>query len=324
MRTRHIIVSNKQAIFSRREGGIVCGNADYQVQFHFDAEWDAYQTKTARFIWNGKRKDVEFNGSVCPVPIVINTTALEVGVFVENLSTTTSAIIPCKKSVRCNSNLKDEGTVVMPEGLIKPAGNMLITSNGLHDVTERETVTVNVPTGGSEEIPDHADSDFTLHLTNTGEGELGVVYSSTEKVSFDAAPSGKILATFFDANYKPSNIKKDVEMFGLIGEYEGDVSAGGIDTLTMSVGGGNPLGIIYFDGEKTVSWADTATIEPLTVACDTPIIFYDPMSSSMSPITFSYYATGAIDIQPLRDLGGSRIYVIPSSEWAGSLIDVSY
>lgn len=245
MRTLHIIVSNKQAIFSRREGGVVCGNADYQIEFHFDAEWRAYETKTARFIWNGKSKDVVFNGSVCPVPIVANTTTLEVGVFVENLSTTTSAIIPCNKSILCNANLKDEGTVVMPEGLIKPSGSMSITSNGIFDVTELESVIVNV-----------------------------------------------------DEN----NIK----------------------TFTMSVGGGNPLGIIYFDGEKTVSWADTATIAPLTVACDTPIAFYDPMSSSMGPITISYYATGALDIQPLREHGGVKIYVIPSSEWAGSLIDISY
>ena len=245
MRTLHIIVSNKQAIFSRREGGIVCGNADYQIQFHFDAEWDAYETKTARFIWNGKCKDVVFNGSVCPVPIVANTTALEVGVYVEDLSTTTSAIIPCNKSILCNSNLKDEGTVVMPEGLIKPSGNMNITSNGLYNVTELESVIVNV-----------------------------------------------------DEN----NIK----------------------TFTMSVGAGDPLGIIYFDGEKTLSWSGNVTLVPLTVACDTPIVFYDPMSSSMGPVILSYYATGALDIQPLRDLGGSKIYVIPSSEWAGSLIDVSY
>ena len=225
MRTLHIIVSNKQAIFSRREGGIVCGNANYQIEFHFDAEWSAYETKTARFIWNGKNKDVEFNGSVCPVPIVANTTTLEVGVFVENLSTTTSAIIPCNKSILCNSNLKDEGKVVIPEGA-PILVDKVITENGVYTpeqgVTGFSKVTVNVETEIGEEIPDHADSDFTLHLANTGEGEIGVVYSSTEKVSFDAAPSGKVIDTFSDAGFTPSNIKKGVEIFGLTGEYEGE------------------------------------------------------------------------------------------------------
>lgn len=82
-----------------------------------------------------------------------------------------------------------------------------------------------IPPG--EVIPDHTESDFTLQLANIALGELGVVYSSTEKVSFEAAPSGNVIDTFVDTNFLPSNIKKDVEIFGVMGEYGGDETGGG-------------------------------------------------------------------------------------------------
>lgn len=114
MKTLHVIISNKVATYLQRDGYIVCGNSDNQIEFTFDAEWDAYERKTARFIWNGKCKDVEFEGTLCPVPIVANTEELKVGVYVENLSTTTSAVIPCRLSVLCHSDIKSDGKVVIP------------------------------------------------------------------------------------------------------------------------------------------------------------------------------------------------------------------
>ena len=109
MNTLNVIVANKIATYSNRDGDIVCGNSDYQIEFIFDTEWDAYETKTARFIWNGKYVDVPFTGTVCSVPVVENASRLEVGVYVENLGattperflTTTTAVINCKKSIRC-------------------------------------------------------------------------------------------------------------------------------------------------------------------------------------------------------------------------------
>lgn len=82
-------------------------------------------------------------------------------------------------------------------------------------------IIVTVPENKGEVLPDHTESDFTLQLANTATGELGVVYSSTEKVAFDAAPNGEVIETFFDAHFVPSNIKKDVEIFGVKGEYGG-------------------------------------------------------------------------------------------------------
>lgn len=194
MKTLHVIVSNKVATYLQRDGYIVCGNSDYQVEFTFSSEWDAYERKNARFIWRGKPVDVEFSGNVCPVPIVANTEQLKVGVYVENLSTTTSAVIPCRLSVLCDSKTEAEGKVVIPdgtpvlgeatitengehypgegydgfykvtvkvaeggeipEGYIKPTGTKAITENGTHDVAKYASVAVNVPTGSGEEIPE--------------------------------------------------------------------------------------------------------------------------------------------------------------------------
>lgn len=80
---------------------IVCGNTDYQIAFTFDSEWDAYTTKTARFIWNGQYADVVFSGNVCDVPKITDTTLCMVGVFAGDLHTTTPAYIKCDRSILC-------------------------------------------------------------------------------------------------------------------------------------------------------------------------------------------------------------------------------
>lgn len=86
---------------ARAEGRarIVCGNSDYAVRFDFDAEWEAYDLKTARFVTeDGSYTDVQFEGDDCAIPILRNTRTLLVGVFAGNLRTTTAALIhavPC-------------------------------------------------------------------------------------------------------------------------------------------------------------------------------------------------------------------------------------
>lgn len=104
MKTLHISVADKIATYQKRDGDIVCGNSDYQIEFTFDSEWDAYTKKTARFKWGGEHYDKVFSGNVCPVPIIRNTDKVEVGVFVEDLETTTSAEIGCRRSILCGSS----------------------------------------------------------------------------------------------------------------------------------------------------------------------------------------------------------------------------
>jgi N-acetylneuraminic acid mutarotase len=98
-----IDVKDKRATYNRRGGEIVCGNRDYQIRFAFDEEWDAYPVKTARFIAGGIPTDVIFEGDTVAVPIIHNAWSVSVGVFAGNLRTTTPALIPCQKSVLCES-----------------------------------------------------------------------------------------------------------------------------------------------------------------------------------------------------------------------------
>lgn len=101
MKNLNITVANKIATYCQRDGIIVCGNSDYQITFTFDSEWDSYEEKTARFKWNGGFYDVTFTGDAVAVPTIENASQVEVGVYVENLSTTTSAVIPCQRSILC-------------------------------------------------------------------------------------------------------------------------------------------------------------------------------------------------------------------------------
>lgn len=84
---------------------IVCGNSDYTAVFDFDAEWDAYETKTARFIWNGKYTDVVFTGTKCPVPVITGAFGVLVGVYAGDLHTTTAATVDTEISILCRNGL---------------------------------------------------------------------------------------------------------------------------------------------------------------------------------------------------------------------------
>lgn len=103
MLNKHVTVINRVATYLKRDGAIVCNNSGYKISFAFDSEWDAYATKTARFIWNGAYRDVEFTGNECAVPPIFNASEVHVGVYVDDIQTTTSAVIPCLKSVKCET-----------------------------------------------------------------------------------------------------------------------------------------------------------------------------------------------------------------------------
>lgn len=86
--------------------GYVCGSSDYMVIFDFDAEWDEFDTKTARFVKQDRTfTDVVFGGNECPMPILSNTYNIYVGVFAGDLHTTTPAHISAKKSILCDGGI---------------------------------------------------------------------------------------------------------------------------------------------------------------------------------------------------------------------------
>lgn len=81
----------------------VCGNSDFVAKFAFDAEWESYENKTARFCYNNSYVDVVFTGDKCPVPIISGTYFFNIGVYAGDLHTTTPARVPCKKSILCDT-----------------------------------------------------------------------------------------------------------------------------------------------------------------------------------------------------------------------------
>lgn len=87
---------------------IVCGNSDYVAIFDFDAEWDAYETKTARFIWGGTFTDVPFTGNECPVPVILDAVSVLVGVYAGDLHTTTAAAVGVRRSILGGSETEAE------------------------------------------------------------------------------------------------------------------------------------------------------------------------------------------------------------------------
>lgn len=114
MKTIRINVADKKATCENPEV-IICGNADYQVEFIFDEEWNAHAEKVARFIANGKIYDVPFTGNTCKMPIISKVTTLEVGVYVENELATVTLLMPCELSVRCKTSAETFIAPTIPE-----------------------------------------------------------------------------------------------------------------------------------------------------------------------------------------------------------------
>ena len=99
--SKEILIKIRDKIADRISGEYVCGNSDFVAVFDFDEEWNAYETKTARFYYGDDYIDKPFNGDRCEIPILSNIHSFEVGVFAGNLKTSTSAYVPARKSILC-------------------------------------------------------------------------------------------------------------------------------------------------------------------------------------------------------------------------------
>lgn len=129
-KTLNVSIENKIATYQKRCGALVCGNSDYQIKFAFDAEWYNYDTKTARFIYNDQIVDKVFTGDTCDAPVVRDADILAVGVFVGDLITTTPAIIPCKRSIRCKHGAPAAPTPDVYDQIMERLNGMPSTGGG--------------------------------------------------------------------------------------------------------------------------------------------------------------------------------------------------
>ena len=91
-----ISVNNKIATL-QDNALIINGNSDYVIKFDFDSEWDAYQTKTARFMTARGYTDVVFSGDEVALPVIQNGRYIRIGVSAGDLRTTTPAVIFCRR-----------------------------------------------------------------------------------------------------------------------------------------------------------------------------------------------------------------------------------
>lgn len=118
----------------------VCGNSDYVINFDFDSEWDAYDTKTARFAHDGQHTDVVFSGNQCNAPIITNTYAFHVGVYAGDLHTTTAARVPCRKSILCGAGAPDDPTPDVYDQLMERMAQLEAPDWNQNDPTAKDYV----------------------------------------------------------------------------------------------------------------------------------------------------------------------------------------
>ena len=160
----NILVRNKVATAGSVE--YVCGNSDFTAVFDFDAEWDAYEAKTARFSYNGGYTDVVFTGSQCAIPIINNTYAFHVGVYAGNLHTTTPARVPCKKSILCGSGFQIDPPVNVYNQIMEQLQKAIATNAGISDISKISTV-------GNVDTYKIALTDGTFYTFTVTNGEGG-------------------------------------------------------------------------------------------------------------------------------------------------------
>lgn len=210
MKNLNITVANKVATYCQRDGIMVCGNSDYQITFAFDSDWSAHIVKTARFKWNGTYTDVVFEGNVVNVPIISNTSQVDVGVFAGDICTTTPAVIPCARSILCGEGAPDDPTPDVYSQIIEMINDGIDVSGGITPTMylHKYTITLNDYTN----CP-YATIEFILYstLSESMENRQDFVYRLRSAVykpfvvyledSYDGRRYGKTVSIYDDGRF---------------------------------------------------------------------------------------------------------------------------
>lgn len=162
---------------------LVCGNSGDTVKFIFDNEWGQYSNKTARFAFtrDGERyyTDVLFEGSVCEIPMLSGIDFVEVGVYAGNLSTSTPAKVPTKKSILCKDGKYHEPP---PEDvydqILESVANKLSTTGGTVTGDYYKDGNVFIHEGNLDKIEPHVQELVDEQLAEgkyINEDNLGVI-----------------------------------------------------------------------------------------------------------------------------------------------------
>ena len=142
----------------------ICGNSDYLVEFDFDREWDAFEHKTARFIYGTSYTDQVFSGNLCPVPVLYNVTSFRIGVFAGDLSTSTPATVYAKKSILCGNGIPADPSISVYTQIMALLNDLNETSSEEVQAMVEEYLAEH-PAGGTGEVA--SDEDILELLTDT-------------------------------------------------------------------------------------------------------------------------------------------------------------
>lgn len=166
---------------------IVCGNDDYIINFTFDSEWDGKTQKTARFKYlkggQTRYEDITFNGTICPVPILSDITAVSIGVYVGDLETTTPAIVECRKSILCGDGTHETPSEDVYNQLIEAINTGLVKGDqGIQGQQGPQGVS-GVYVGGGE-MPE----GYNVQIDPTGEGTILIGFANALKGNASGNP----------------------------------------------------------------------------------------------------------------------------------------
>ena len=106
----HIKIRKRIARLAYGEN-FVSYNEGYKIIFDFDREWDSIENKTARFIFGENYIDYPFNGNEVEIPLIKNADTLEIGVYSDNLYTTTAVKFRVLKSIKDEEKIE----ILVPE-----------------------------------------------------------------------------------------------------------------------------------------------------------------------------------------------------------------
>ena len=110
----HIKIRKRIARLAYGEN-FVSYNEGYKIIFDFDKEWDSIENKTARFIFGENYIDYPFNGNEVEIPLIKNADTLEIGVYSDNLYTTTAVKFKVLKSIKDEEKIEILVPEVYPE-----------------------------------------------------------------------------------------------------------------------------------------------------------------------------------------------------------------
>lgn len=129
----------------------------------------------------------------------------------------------------------------IPDGYIKPSGTKIVTENGIHDIREFENVAVDVPSSGIQPSGLYDVTDTSMHDVSAYQ-----------------------YAVVTDSNLSASNIKKDVNILGILGTYEGE--GGSTDAYYKIPSGKYNLTTIWDDWDNYTidGWSREALVGKVT------------------------------------------------------------